>query len=311
LWHCLFAYTIEYRVNIYDGIFLLVGAQSSGQAEEQGGDVSQDVKKLEQANQRATVDHAGPGFRDVFEAITGLELRTFRTLRDLLLAPIKVGQKALEGDHEQYVGQLRLFVLLIGAMTLLFTVTQFYDNVQVQNLFGNNQVLLNSYSNILEDNGHSLREVNAQMREWVNFAFAPINAFAALLFGLLFKLFDRRYTYFGHVLLFITLSNAATIIGLPFSLFNLMGPVGVQIYTGVSQLVQLTLTSIFVWHFFRKSTWNGIWKIAVSALVSLLITTLVGLLLWLIINILADHNFGQGPFTFMIQNLDLLRPTTE
>jgi len=249
---------------------------------------------------------AGPNFRDMLEAFTGFEIKTLRTIRDLVIAPVKIGRQALSGNKEQYLGQVRLLVLLVGLQALLFSFTQFYDNVSTELLFGENQALITAYAKQLAENGQTIDGVNRSMQEWVNLLSAPLNALMAFIIGAWFKLIDRRYTYFGHVLLFIVITNSVTLISIPLTILTNFGSTGLDLYILASLVILITVTSIFVWQFYRKSTWNGIWKIILTFIIMLIATAIMGILLQVILNTIIDQTHSLGPISFIFQNLDLL-----
>ncbi|MCF6292428.1 MAG: hypothetical protein L3J04_03430 [Robiginitomaculum sp.] len=249
---------------------------------------------------------SGPNIKDMLEAFTGFEIKTLRTIRDLVIAPTKIGLQALSGDKEQYLGQVRLFVLLIGLQSLLFSFTQFFDNINAQILLGNSEELIAAYSNQLAQSGETIDDVNKVMQEWVNLLFAPLNALMAFIMGAWFKLIDRRYTYFGHVLLFIVIANSLSLISMPLIALTNLGGSGLQWYTLISSALLAIVTSIFVWRFYKKSVWNGVWKIFLTLIVGIITTAIIGMLMQIILNIVAAQTFGIGPMSFLFQNIDLI-----
>lgn len=243
----------------------------------------------------------GPDWRHFLEAVTGFEIRTFRTIRDLVVRPFAVADETLAGNRLEYLGQVRLFLFLIGVQTLLFGLTGFYGHINVEQLLGGNPDVIRGYSALLAQNGHSIAEVDNTIRDWFNFTITPLSAASIVCFALFFKLLDRRFTLFGHALLLVIINNVASLLTLPLAVIAMIGTFGFGIYSAVLFVVNLGYLLAFVWHYFRRSTTNGILKMLATIPAYLLVMVLTGITMWVSMNAVAKQQFGTGFFSYAVE----------
>lgn len=247
--------------------------------------------------------NAGPDMGQVVEAFTGFNMKFLRTMRDLVLHPFLVADESLAGRRDAHMGQVRLFIFLLGAQTLLFGLTGFYDNASVERMLGNRPDVIASYAEHVQQSGHTLDEVNADIKDWFSFMISPVSALAIFFYALFFKLLDRRYTLFGHGILYVVVNNISTLLTLPLALIVLMGSLGFNLYSGVMAALNLIYLCVFVWHYFRKSILNGVLKVIAMVVFFVMITMLISVTMWGGMNVVAEVKYGKGFFNHIYETV--------
>ncbi len=246
-------------------------------------------------------DLQGPQMHEVFDSFLGFDLRLLVTVRDLILHPVRVARDALNGEKSSYLGQVRLFVFFLGIQTILFTLMKTYDSMTIATVITDETTRAN-YTALLAKEGFTVKQVNTAIQGWFNFLITPLNIITVIIFSFFFKTIAPKITLLGHAILFITATNAATIIATPviilFANFSSNAPL-IQL---LAVPVQLWFLGLFVWVFMRKSILGGIFKIMAMFGVWLLSSVIIGLVMWVIVDALVTKNFTTGPLRYTIQN---------
>ncbi len=249
----------------------------------------------------------GPEASELFAAFVGFDLRLVRTIRDLVIHPVRVAKEALGGEKNTYLGQVRLFIFLLGIQTLLLSLMKTYDFVSVDAILQKDD-MLQRYAQLVQANGYTLQQVNAALVGWFNLLITPINAINVIIFALFFKLMERRITILGHALLVITAYNAATLISVPLVILASHVFGSAMLANVMAIPVQIFYLGLFVWAFMRQGKVDGVVKIILLLLIFLLFVVLINGLVWSIMDRLLEHRFGMGPWHFIFQQARAAAP---
>jgi hypothetical protein len=243
----------------------------------------------------------GPEFGEILRAFIGFDVDVLVTIRDLILHPVRVARDALNSNKETYLGQVRLFIFLLGIQTLFFALLQVYDNVTVESLLVRGADM-ESYRAAMAAKGISFAQINEALKGWFNLLVTPINLTFIVIFSLFFKMISPKTTIFGHALLYITANNAATFINVPLVFGAILITGNTTFSNLLSTPIQFFYIGLFVWVFMRQTVIGGIIKLILSGLTLVLAITLSGIIIWGVMNVLIANKFGTAPLQFMIQN---------
>lgn len=259
-------------------------------------------KRAEKADpaEQPPVSLRGPEASEILEAFLGFDVRLWHTVRDLIIHPVRIARDALDGKTGVYLGQVRLFIFLLGIQTILFTLMKTYDFVSV-NVILQKDEMLQRYAQLLQTHGSTLQQVNDALVGWFNMLITPLNALSIIFYALFFKLLQKRITILGHALLFMTASNAATLVITP--LVTLASHVfRDSIITNMLAIpIQFFYLGLFVWTFMHKSTLGGLLRLIFLLFIFLLFIVVSNILVWSIMDVLIEHRFGIGPWHFLFQ----------
>lgn len=241
----------------------------------------------------------GPRLGELVDAFLGFDIKVLRTLRDLVFNPARVARAVVSGE-EGYLGQVRLMIFLVSATTLLLVITNLYESMQVEALFAADPALTAKYAQALGASGHTIKDVNEAMRGWLNLLIAPVNLIYVGLYAALFKLLESRYTFFGHMLLSVVATNAATLASWAIVLAVMPFNPPQMLYIFVLSTTSLLYFLVIVWTFMTRTILGGVLKTLI-VLVTLGVGTIsTSIIMWVAVEQLATSRFGTGPITFMI-----------
>ncbi|MDQ7018228.1 MAG: hypothetical protein Q9M33_03590 [Robiginitomaculum sp.] len=245
-------------------------------------------------------DMRGPELRDAFRVFLGFDLRLLVTIRDLILHPIRVARDAVNGNKETYLGQVRLFVFLLGAQTVFFILMKTYDSMSVSSIIADAD-LLAQYTDVMTKRGINLDQINDEIRNWINLLITPLSLFFLLSFTVFFKILSPRTTFLGHLILLMTANNAATLIGVPVAVIAVNVTKNAVATNMLMIPFQMFYIGLFIWAFMRKTILGGITKIIVLIVLSVIISAIIGILMMVVINMVIARDFGVAPWFFLIQ----------
>lgn len=249
----------------------------------------------------ATRERIGPRFNELFDAFLGFDLRVVRTARDLIVRPLRVGRQAVTGTESVYLGQVRLFIVLMSLSTLFLAVTKIADGLAVETLFAARPELMNDYAAQLAERGFSIADVNDSFKDWFNLFLIPMNLLYIVVFAGLFRLMAPRYTFFGHAILYITAANASVFVGYPAAIAaSLLFSISPPLIGLLLSVFQLGFVIVFVWALMRRTILGGVFKTLAVLVVYVLTALLTSLGIWTVLEVLADLRFGEGPIHFLI-----------
>ena len=246
-------------------------------------------------------EQLGPAFADVLREFLGFDRRLLATVRDLIVHPVRVAREALSGEKDTYLGQVRLFVFLLGLQTVFMVLMQVYDNISVQFILKQPHIL-QSYQQLMEAKGVGLARIDEDMRNWFNLLITPVSLVHLIIFTVFFKLIAPKITLLGHMLIYMTSNNAATIVGVPLVVLatHLTGNPAISSF--IMAPVLFFYIGLFVWTMMRRSVAGGLVKLILALLVYLLATIISALMIWLLLDHMVAAKYGTGPFQFLLQH---------
>lgn len=148
-----------------------------------------------------TVEVLKEGASELF----GVDKSALRTLRDLLLHPLKVAQSVRGDNGEGYVRPFRLYFLLAGAYILLLTTIQPHsfdmaDQMRPQDLA--------KMVEVAAGNGISREMMNARFGQRMNMLLPLISAVLLIPLAALLRRMDRSRPLGDHVLTMASITNS-------------------------------------------------------------------------------------------------------
>ncbi|HEY0024397.1 MAG TPA: hypothetical protein VGB24_15885 [Longimicrobium sp.] len=148
-----------------------------------------------------TVEVLKEGASELF----GVDRSALRTIRDLLLHPLKVAQSVRGDNEEGYVRPFRLFFLLAGAYILLLTTVQPHS-FELSSQATPEQ--LATMAKVAAGHGISPEMMNARFGQRMNMLLPLISAVMLIPLGALLRRMDRSRPVGDHMLMMASVTNS-------------------------------------------------------------------------------------------------------
>jgi hypothetical protein len=148
-----------------------------------------------------TVEVLKEGASELF----GVDKSALRTIRDLLLHPLKVAQSVRGDNEEGYVRPFRLFFLLAGAYILLLTTVQPHSFDLASHATADQ---LAKMAKVAAGNGISQEMMNARFGQRMNMLLPLISAMMLIPLAALLRRMDRSRRLGDHVLTMASITNS-------------------------------------------------------------------------------------------------------
>jgi hypothetical protein len=148
-----------------------------------------------------TVEVLKEGASELF----GVDKSALRTLRDLLLHPLKVAQSVRGDNDEGYVRPFRLFFLLAGAYILLLTTVQPHS-FDLSSQATPDQ--LAKMAKVAAGNGISQEMMNARFGQRMNMLLPLVSAVMLIPLAALLRRMDRSRRVGDHILTMASIMNS-------------------------------------------------------------------------------------------------------
>ncbi|WP_394694230.1 hypothetical protein [Hyphobacterium sp.] len=180
---------------------------------------------------------------DVADAAIGVDTRIFRTIWDTFIHTPRVVEAAFAGDREKYVPVIRLFLVLFGLQFVFMALVELPNGMTLQALEVNeNTETMNEWLMTAPDcqvmfsqmpdpgslsadalevlRSNAMAECRANVDQTLgrlaSFTTMPLTFLSTLPYLLLLKLFYMRRSLFGHLLVYLSATNASYILIFPF-----------------------------------------------------------------------------------------------
>jgi hypothetical protein len=171
-------------------------------------------------SEQPSSDDAGRTLKDsrvesLVDDAFGVDFKVPRTIRDLVLRPGRVADAALAGDRGRYTPQLRLFLALFAAQTLLFGLVGADQSVTLSGSFAQSPEGLAAVEARLAEVGSTLAAADETLRSWYNWMTWPITALSSFLFVLVIWAMRPSLGLFRSLMLYLVPMNASYVVSLP------------------------------------------------------------------------------------------------
>ncbi|HZG43926.1 MAG TPA: DUF3667 domain-containing protein [Longimicrobium sp.] len=191
-----------------------------------------------------TVEVLKEGASELF----GVDKSALRTLRDLLLHPLKVADAVRSGNEAGYVRPFRLFFLLVSVYILLLT------TVQPHAFSMADQVRPQDMAKMVEAaarNGITADAMNAAYQQRTNMLLPLISALLLFPMAMLLRRMDRSHRLADHVLTMASITNSAFVTCIVLMPVAFLGK---WAFVAAAQLASIGYMGTAVVHFYPAAT---------------------------------------------------------
>jgi hypothetical protein len=191
-----------------------------------------------------TVEVLKEGASELF----GIDTSALRTMRDLLLHPLKVAGAVRSGNEAGYVRPFRLFFLLASVYIVLLT------TVQPASISMADQVRPDDLAKMVEvaaRNGITAEGMESAYKQRTNMLLPLISALLLLPMALLLRRMDRSRPLADHVLTMASITNSAWITCIVMIPLAFLGKWG---FLAAAQLASMGFMSAAIIHFYPAAT---------------------------------------------------------
>lgn len=158
---------------------------------------------------------------EIFEAVFGVDFKIGKTVRDMLLHPVRVAAAELGAEDETYTPQIKLFIALFGLQLLLLSVFKVFDMVMLESVIVSDAGL-QAISERLQGNGSSIAAANEVIRDWYNYSVWPAALMGSVVYIAALKAFRPSMRLSAHVKVYLLATNAGFLWMFPFLLLSVL-----------------------------------------------------------------------------------------
>ena len=158
---------------------------------------------------------------EIFEAVFGVDFKIGKTIKDMLLHPVRVAEAELEDGNDVYTPQIKLFIALFGLQLLLLSIFKIFDLVTLEAVILSESGL-QAVSDRLQAEGSSLSAANDVVRDWYNYSVWPAALTGSVVYVVAMKLFRPAMKLSAHVKLYLLATNAGFLWMFPFLLIGVL-----------------------------------------------------------------------------------------
>ena len=189
---------------------------------------------------------------DVF----GVDFKVPRTLRDLVIRPVRVFDAAAANDHSRYTRPVRLFLALAALQFLIFGLAETTQTLTFSAMFEDQPAALTAAQARLAAVGASLEQADEVIQRWFGWLNWPLTILMSLALVLVLWMLRPSMGLFRSFMMYLTILNASTVVALPFLL--------AAAFFGAQVLSLTSLASILVFLIYAGIVMHG--RVAETAL---------------------------------------------
>lgn len=252
----------------------------------------------------------GPGKRDgdtpldsLSIAVFDVDARIFRTMRDYFLKPVTVATAAIERDYSRYLSPVRVFIALFSfqfvAAALFGTpVTATIESMTATDPDIDVAAWL-ATTRMEFDTPLTLERVESELRAVQSLTLWPLTVLSSLPYLIALKLFRPSIPTWGHVQIYLAVTNVSFIVMIALIPLHTLGGFGMAAGMGIALAVFYVYAGILLARLYGKSVTALVLRLA--GLVALLPVTMLITMIGTIITVdwVLEHSFGLHFLTLM------------
>jgi hypothetical protein len=248
----------------------------------------------------------GPGKREgdtpldsLSIAVFDVDARIFRTMRDYFLKPVTVATAGIERDYTRYLSPIRVFIALFSfqfvAAALFGTpVTATIESMTATDPDIDVAAWL-ATTRMDFDTPLTLERVESELRAVQSLTLWPLTVLSSLPYLIALKLFRPSFPIWGHVQIYLTVTNVSFIVMIALIPLHTMGGAGM----GIALTVFYVYAGILLARLYGKSVTALILRLAglVALLPITMLITMIGT--YITIDWVLGNSFGLDLLALM------------
>ena len=263
-----------------------------------------------QGNQEGPGNQEGSGKREgdtpldsLSIAVFDVDARIFRTMRDYFLKPVTVATAGIERDYSRYLSPVRVFIALFSfqfvAAALFGTpVTATIESMTATDPDIDVAAWL-ATTRMDFDTPLTLERVESELRAVQSLTLWPLTVLSSLPYLIALKLFRPSFPIWGHVQIYLTVTNVSFIVMIALIPLHTMGGAGMAIGMGIALTVFYVYAGILLARLYGKSVTALILRLAglVALLPITMLITMIGT--YITIDWVLGNSFGLDLLALM------------
>ncbi|MDF1768785.1 DUF3667 domain-containing protein [Maricaulis sp.] len=229
-----------------------------------------------------------------------VDARIFRTMRDYFLSPVAVATAAIEHDYSRYLSPIRVYIALFSFQFVAAAIFGTPATATIETMTAGVDIDFDVWlasSRMSFDTPLTLERVESELKAVQSLTLWPLAALSSLPYLLALKLYRPSIPLWGHLQLYLAVSNVSFIVMIALIPMHTLGGSGMMISMAIGAVIFFVYAGILLAHFYGRSVTALVLRLAglVAVFPITMLITIIGTLLT--VDWVLGNSFGLDLMT--------------
>ena len=229
-----------------------------------------------------------------------VDARIFRTMRDYFLNPVAVATAAIEHDYSRYLSPIRVYIALFSFQFVAAAIIGTPATATIESMTAGVDIDFDVWlasSRMSFDTPLTLERVESELKAVQSLTLWPLAALSSLPYLLALKLYRPSIPLWGHLQLYLAVSNVSFIVMIALIPMHTLGGSGMMISMAIGAVIFFVYAGILLAHFYGRSVTALVLRLAglVAVFPITMLITIIGTLLT--VDWVLGNSFGLDLMT--------------